>query len=168
MPLHSFFQTKNSSLSKTFRRSNWIWKVKGRLHFRKYPAHQCSRMLQRRSSCFWIKIFQKWWIWCLEPGLNPSITECWNHEHSQSRLTQSQQSCITVKLSRKTQKKMRFALWLKDLVLHSLIWKWAIFLKLCSQWNWGYAVRRRASQTKVCLRHFPHTLPHDIHISDWV
>ena len=79
--------------------------VNGRLHFQKYPTHQCTKMLRRENLCFLTRNFQSRQNSNLEPGLYPSITdivEAMNiliqerHNHSEN--------CIKVKLSRKTQK----------------------------------------------------------------
>ena len=72
----------------------------------------------------------------LEPGLYPSIrniVEAMNtliqkrHNHSEI--------CITVKVSRKTQKNLRFTLQVEDLVLHFLVRIWDTFLELISVMN---------------------------------
>ena len=45
MHLHNYFQTIHSALLQNFRRSNWTWKVNGRLQFRKYLIHQVQVQL---------------------------------------------------------------------------------------------------------------------------
>ena len=71
----------------------------------------------------------------LEPGFYPSImniVEAMNsliqerHNHSEN--------CITVKLSGRT-KNLRFALQVKDLVLHSLVWIWDSVSEVISVMN---------------------------------
>ena len=58
MLLHKPFHKIHSVLLQTFYQSNWIWKVNGRLRFRKNLTHQCTRMSQRKSLCFLVKNFQ--------------------------------------------------------------------------------------------------------------
>ena len=68
--LHSCFQTKLWGVSRSFFRRIWIWRGKGRLHFRKNPNKQCTKILQRRCPFFQtrnIQVCQKIfnWIWAI-------------------------------------------------------------------------------------------------------
>ena len=91
MHLCNYFQTTHWALLQTFHKSNWIWKVNGRLQFWKYSHHQSTKMLQRESSCFLTRNFQRphnSTIWKLV--LTFHYGHFWSPDHSHSRKTQSQ------------------------------------------------------------------------------
>ena len=101
MRLHNSCQTIYAALLLTFYRSNWIWKVNGRLQFRNYPTHHCTKMSQRTV----IKNWKSSVFYYLEPGLYPSITDI---VEAMNTLIQERhnhiESCITVRVSRRTPK----------------------------------------------------------------
>ena len=104
MHLQGYFQTIHSVLLQTFCRSNWIWKVKGRLQFRNCLTHQYTKMSLRESSCCLLKKIQSRFYY-LEPCLYPSITDFAQVINIliQGRHNQSG-SFLTIKVSRKMQK----------------------------------------------------------------
>ena len=95
----------------------------------------------------------------LEPSPYPSntdIVEAMNipiqerHNHSEN--------CITVKVSRRRQK--------VEIYLANEGSGLAFFSTDLGHIFGSNVERKRTSQTRICLRHFPHTLPHDIHGPD--
>ena len=91
--------------------------------------------------CFLIeKIFKA--VWILQSGiwsLPLQYGYCWSHEHSHSRKTITAKAVSQLK-SLQGRKKLRFALQIKDLALHSLVRTWDIFsvamLAMKLGWCW--------------------------------
>ena len=109
MHLHNYFQTKLSALLQSSYRRNWIWKVNWSLQFRKLPTHEKTIMSQRQNPSFCIKkLPMSSEVHFLEPGLYPSISSNMNTVEAMNTLIQEKhnhcESCITVKVSRGTQK----------------------------------------------------------------
>ena len=80
--------------------------------------------------CHREKVYDVWFkkfsnsseFYYLEPGLYAFITDIVEAMNTLTQETHKHsESCITVKVSRRTQKKTRFTLEIKDLVLHSLV-----------------------------------------------
>ena len=125
MHLHNYYRTKHSAVLKILREQlNWDgeWEVA----LSKISYHLMS---QRSNSSFYLKNLSKTSeSYYLEPGLYPSIkgiVESLNtliqEEHNHS------ESCFTVELFYRTQKKMRFPLKMKELDLHSAVRNWDTF-----------------------------------------
>ena len=95
-----------------------MWKVNGRLQFRKKPTHQSPKMLQSERSCFFTGNSQSFYLSITDiiEAMNNLIEE--RHNHSKN--------CITSKVSRRTQK-VEIFLQMEDLVLHSLVRTWDTF-----------------------------------------
>ena len=95
------FPDKTLSSLQTFNQSNWICKVNGRLLIRKYPTHQCTKLLRQENLYFFDKkLLKNSEFFFVEPGLYSSfidIVENMNtliqekHNHSEK--------CILVKVS---------------------------------------------------------------------
>ena len=106
MHLHNFFQTIHSALLQICHQNNCIWNLNGRLQFPKNLTHQCTKKSLSKNSCFrFKKISSSSQNHYLKPGLYPSLT---NFVEAMNTLIQERhnhsESCITVKVSRRTQK----------------------------------------------------------------
>ena len=108
MQLHNFFQTIHSALLQTFYQGNWIFKANGRLQFRKYHTQQGTKMWKRGGLCFLTRIFRSglrftdWNSVSILP-----LRTFWHHEAKNTLIYERRnhsESCITVKLSPRTQK----------------------------------------------------------------
>ena len=126
--LRNYFQPIHWAPLQTFYQRNWIWKANGRLQFRKYPTHLCTKMSRKENLCFLTRNFQSHQnstIWNLVFILPVRIllkpwTLSFKKQHNHS------QNCIRVILSRRTQT-LWFTLQMEDLVLHSLVGIWDKF-----------------------------------------
>ena len=169
MHLRNFFQTIHWALWQTFYQSNWIWMVNERLQFQKYPTHQCTKMLQRENLCFLTRNFQSqqnYFTWNLVFTLPLRILlKPWTFSFKNDTITAKTVSKLKCLEERK---RLRFTLQMKHPVLHSLVRIWDIFSEVMLVMNLCNVERKSTSQTRICLRHFPHTLSHDIHRPDWV
>ena len=91
MRLHNFFRTMHSALLQIFHRSNWIWKVKGRLQFRKNPTYQCTKCYKGGVHFFWHETFK---VVKIQLSVTWSLPfhygYCWSYERSDSRKIQAQ------------------------------------------------------------------------------
>ena len=101
-----FFPDKPLNFSKLFTGEDWIWMANEKLQFRKYRTHHCNKTSGKNVHAFFAKklsILSN--FCCLEPGLQNPITDI---VEARNTLTQERHnhrdSCITVKLSRRTQK----------------------------------------------------------------
>ena len=89
-----------------FYRSNWIWKVNGRLHFWKNLTHWCTKMAPSENSCFLVeKIFNFKECYYRDPALYLSFMDIVEaiYTHIQEGHNHSE-SCITINVSRRMQK----------------------------------------------------------------
>ena len=104
----------------------------------------------------------------LEPVLYSSITDI---DETMNNLIQERhnhsQSCFSMKVSQ-NEKKLRFTLQLKDLVLHFLVGTWKNNSEAKFAENWSDDERKRTSGTRTFLRHRLHTLSQVIHRADCV
>ena len=137
MHLRNYFKTKQSALIQNFHCSNWSWKIKGRLQFRKKLTCQCTKVSQWENSFFLIeKNFQSWLnftIW------NPVCTlplrillkpwTLWFKKDIIRAKTVLQIKCL------EECKKRKFTLQMKDMVLNSLVRTWDTTLELISAMN---------------------------------
>ena len=161
MYLHNYFQTINWALLQIFYQSNWIWKVNWRLQLQKYPTHQQTKMPGRENLCFPTRNFQirqKSTIWNLVFTLPLRILmKPWTLSFKKDTITAkyvSQLRCLEVR------EKLRFALQMKDLVLHSLVRIWDTFLEVMSVMNSEYYWEGRDLKNKNLLTTlYAYTLP---------
>ena len=128
MHLRNFFQPIHWALLQIFYQRNWIWKGSGRLQFRKYPTHQCTKVSRRENFCFLTGTFQSRqnsFIWNLVFTLPLRILlKPWTLSFKKDTITAktvSQLKCL------EERKKLRFTLQLKDLVLHPSVRFWDTF-----------------------------------------
>ena len=104
----------------------------------------------------------------LEPGLYPSITDIVEATNSPIQERHNHiENCIKLKVSRRTQKfEIFFASEGCGLAFISTdlghIFGSKVDNEFGVMWRW-----KRTSQTRICLRHCPHTLSHDIRRPDW-
>ena len=90
--LHNILQTIHSTLSKTFYRWKWIWRVNGRLQFRKTSSPSMyQNVTEGKLMLFgWKKFKLVRSILAGTRSLSSHHGHCWRHEHSHSRKKQSQ------------------------------------------------------------------------------
>ena len=136
---NTYSQIIHSDLWQTSYRSNGIWKVNERWQFRKYLTLHCIKKSQRESLCCLKKnIHCRLNFFHIQPDLYPSITKI---VEAMKTLTQERhnhsESCITFKLSRRTQK-LRFTFQMNHLALRSLVRTWGTFsvAMLAMNWEW--------------------------------
>ena len=131
MLLRNYFQTIHWALSQTFYKSNWIWKVNGRLQFQKNSIHQCTKMSRRETPCFLARKFQcrqnstTWNLFFAIPLR--ILLKPWKLSFKKDTITAktvSQLKCL------QERKMLRFTLQMKDLVLPSLVQIWDTFLEV--------------------------------------
>ena len=119
MHLRKFFQTIHWALLQTFYQSNWIWKVNGRFQFQKYPTHQCTKISWREKLCFLTRNFQGRQnsnIWNLVFTLPLRILlKPWTISFKKDTITAK---TVSELMCLEENKKLRFTLQMKDLVLH--------------------------------------------------
>ena len=99
------FQTIHSALLQASYLNNEIWKVNGRLQFRKYPNNQYTKIVTEEKFMFSNKKLSKSsGFYYLEPGLYPFITDFVESMNTlfQERHNQSE-SCITNEVSQRTE-----------------------------------------------------------------
>ena len=105
------------------------------------PSRQCTKMLGKGSSCFFIGNYQV--VWILFSGARSLCFDCgysWSYDCIYSKAIQSQplcQICMAVKVSRRIQK-LRCSSQIKILVLHSLVRFWDMFLEVLLAMNLGW------------------------------
>ena len=97
----------NTLISLTiYYRTNWIWRVNGRLQFPKSPTRLCTKISQMGSLLFLIGNIQRrqnFTIW--NPGWPIEYGSCWSYQHAHSRATITKKAASRLsKVSRRPQK----------------------------------------------------------------
>ena len=144
-----FPENKNSALLQNYYGSNWMWKVNGRLQFRKYLTHQCTKMWQRKISCFLTKNFES----CRNslPGTWSSpfyyryLLKPWKLSLKKDTITArivSPLKCL------KERKMLKCSHQMKNLVLHSVVRIWDTFPEVFLAWDLEVFEKKSTSQTK--------------------
>ena len=130
------------------------------------PKYQNVREV--KFMVFDIKLSRSSAFYYLEPCLYPSITEIVEtlntviqERHNQSRI------CITVKVSRRTQKSQNTLL-MKSIFWNCLVKSSDTFLEVLLMMNSCDVEKKRTSQTWFCLRNCPNTRSQHIYRPDWV
>ena len=105
MHLRNFLQTIHWAVLQFFYGNNWIWKVNGRLQFRKHHTLQCTKRSRVEVYVFWQETFEIVRFNYLEPDFYPSLTNI--VESTKNRIQEwlnHSENCITVEVSWLTQK----------------------------------------------------------------